>query len=348
MRNPNGWGSVHKLPGNRRRPWRARITSGWTVDEDGKHRQQYKTIGWYATREEAMTALAEYNANPYEIDDAITFAELYEKWSAEKFPTISDSNVSGYKASYKACADLYNLKFAEIRRAHLQGVVDNCGKAYPTLRKLKVFFGQMYDYAVQNDICDKDYSDFVDIARHKPKNPESIHKPFTPEEITSLWENLPRDPYIGIILMMLYSGVRIGEMCALKKDDVHMAERYFDVKASKTQAGIRKVPIAEITLPLWTHWMNLPGDHVLQKPSGGGMDTNTYREVYFVNLLEKIGQDHLPHDTRHTCVSLLVKAGVDKVLIQRIVGHKGTDVTDNVYTHFEIKQLIDAINKIQV
>jgi integrase len=238
------------------------------------------------------------------------------------------------------------MRFAEIRRAHLQGVVDTCGKAYPTLRKLKVLFSQLYEYAIQNDICDKDYSAFVNIAAHKPKDAESIHAPFSEEEIHSLWENIARSEYISVILMMLYSGVRIGEICDLRKEDVHMAERWFDVKSSKTQAGIRKVPIAEKVLPLWAMWMNQPGEYVIQKPDGGKMDTNNLRAVYFVKLLSQLGMDHLPHDTRHTFVSLLVKAGVDKVLIQRIVGHKGKDVTDTVYTHFEIKQLVDAIDKI--
>lgn len=346
MRNPNGWGSVTKLPGNRRRPWRVRITTGWDVGENGKPKQITKTIGCYETREEAMTALAEYNANPYDINDAITFAELYEKWSAEKYPTISGSNVNGYRASYKVCEPLYKMRFAEIRRAHLQGVVDTCGKAYPTLRKLKVFFGQMYEYAIQNDICDKDYSDFVDIAKHRDKGADPLHKPFTADEIEALWENTPRSEYIGIILMMLYSGVRVGEMCALKKEDVHMGERYFNVRESKTDAGVRKVPIAEKAVPFWADWMSKPGDYVLQKPEGGKLTTNTYREIYFVKLLSQIGMDHLPHDTRHTCVSLLVKAGVEPVITRRIIGHADHDVTDKVYTHFEIKQLIDAINKI--
>lgn len=348
MRNPNGWGSVHKLPGNRRRPWRARITSGWRVDDDGKHRQTYKTIGWYATREEAMTALAEYNANPYEIDDAITFSELYEKWSAEKFPTISDSNVSGYKASYKVCADLYNMKFAEIRRAHLQGVVESCGKAYPTLRKLKVFFRQIYEYAIQNDICTTNYGQYVNIAQYKPKpgEKEELHKPFTGDEIETLWENLARNEYISIILMMIYSGVRIGEMCQIKKADVHMDERYFDIPRFKTDAGARKVPIAEKTVPLWANWMACPGEYVLQKPDGGGMSESTYRSTYFVKLLEQLEMDHLPHDTRHTCITLLQYAEVPKTIIRRIVGHEDKDVTDKVYTHYEINQLIDAINKI--
>jgi integrase len=56
--------------------------------------------------------------------------------------------------------------------------------------------------------------------------------------------------------------------------------------------------------------------------------------------------NHKPHDTRHTCVSLLTAAGVDDKIIKKIVGHKGQSVTETVYTHFEIQQLIEAIDKI--
>ena len=54
----------------------------------------------------------------------------------------------------------------------------------------------------------------------------------------------------------------------------------------------------------------------------------------------------MPHDTRHTCVSLLTAAGADNRIIKRIVGHKGQPVTEVVYTHFELQQLLNAINKI--
>ena len=59
-----------------------------------------------------------------------------------------------------------------------------------------------------------------------------------------------------------------------------------------------------------------------------------------------VGMKHRPHDTRHTCVSLLTVAGVSDKVIKKIVGHKGQGVTEIVYTHFEIAELIDAINKI--
>ena len=45
-------------------------------------------------------------------------------------------------------------------------------------------------------------------------------------------------------------------------------------------------------------------------------------------------------------ISMLTVAGVSDKVIKKIVGHKGHGVTEVVYTHFEIEELIDAINKI--
>ena len=57
MKNPNGYGSIYKLSGKRRKPYIVRRTIGWS--DDGK--QLYQTIGYYETRPLAMNALAEYN-----------------------------------------------------------------------------------------------------------------------------------------------------------------------------------------------------------------------------------------------------------------------------------------------
>lgn len=45
-------------------------------------------------------------------------------------------------------------------------------------------------------------------------------------------------------------------------------------------------------------------------------------------------------------VSLLTAVNVDERTIKRIVGHKGQGVTQQVYTHFEIETLLEAIDKI--
>lgn len=344
MRLPNGYGSVHQLKDKpRRNPWRARVTKGWSY-ENGK--QQYETIGYYPTRKEALKALADYHENPYSIQQTITFSELYEKWKNEKFGTISHSNELGYKASYAVCSSLYSMQFVQIRKSHLQAVIDNCGKNYPTLRKLKVLFNQLYKFAMENDICDKDYSQFVDIAKHKERTEEK-HKPFTDTEIKKLWKEQERNEYISVILMLIYSGVRIGELLDLKKENVHLAERYFDVIESKTDAGIRKVPIADRVMLFFEHWMNNGSNYLVTYKNGSKAEYHTFMKNYWQPLMKELNFDHLPHDTRHTTISLLARAEVNQTIIKRIVGHAGAmNLTEKVYTHFDIQQLIDAINLI--
>lgn len=87
MKLANGMGSVYKLSGRRRKPWVARKTKGWDIDEKtGKTKQLYMTIGYFPTRQEALTALINYNENPYDIEiNNITFEEVYDKWSSEHF-----------------------------------------------------------------------------------------------------------------------------------------------------------------------------------------------------------------------------------------------------------------------
>lgn len=104
MKMANGVGSVYKLSGNRRNPYIVRKTTGWDINtETGKRKQLYVTIGYAPTRAKGLEMLMDYNKNPYDVEASkITFAEVYEKWSAEKFPTISESNKKGYQASYKS------------------------------------------------------------------------------------------------------------------------------------------------------------------------------------------------------------------------------------------------------
>ena len=134
--------------------------------------------------------------------------KVYERWSKEKFPTISKSNVKGYEASYRVCGTLYNKVFRDIRLMDLQFVVDTCEKNYPTLKKLKGLFNQLYAYAMKNDICNKDYSEFVDLSRYKDKNPNKRDRnKFTKEQVGACGgpvlsdradADLQRLPHLGV------------------------------------------------------------------------------------------------------------------------------------------------------
>ena len=107
MKNPNGYGSISKLSGNRRRPFWVRITVGWDITKDGKQKQLTQTLGYYASRKEAMVALATYNANPYDLSSAkSTFNDMWELWSEKHFEKYPRSE-NAIKSAYKPCKRIY-------------------------------------------------------------------------------------------------------------------------------------------------------------------------------------------------------------------------------------------------
>lgn len=351
MRLPNGYGTIKKLSGNRRKPYWVGVNPRLAISEDKKRSHyEYDHLGSYESWSEALEALTDYNRDPYDVKaSSITFAEVYQKWSERKFSEISESNIKGYRASYKICSELYDMKFSDIKLDHMQRVIDASGKNTPTLKKLKVLFSQMFEYAVIHDIITKerDVTAYLDIT--KAGNPNAIDRqPFTKKEIKVLWQKVESNEYVQVFLMLIYTGVRIGELLDLKKENVNLDEQWFDVVASKTDAGIRRVPIADLVLPFFVHWMNRnDSEYLLSTPDGKHFLYRNYVDSYWTPFAESLGMGkHRPHDTRHTCISLLTTAGVDERIIKKIVGHKGQGVTQAVYTQIEIDELLKNINKI--
>lgn len=328
-----------------------RKTVGYHVDPiKEKKVAEYIIIGYTATKSEGLQLLADYNHNPYDTKAAkMTFSEVYEEWSRKKYPTVSESNVKGYSASYKACTILYHRVFKELKLADLQQVIDTCGKNYPTLKKIKILFNQLYGFALKNDICNKDYSSFVDIAQYKDRNPNKHSRnKFSKEEVEKIW-TMKDDKYYQIPLMLLYNGTRISEFLSLKKENVHLDEQYFDVIDSKTENGIRKVPIADKLLPFYKAWYESCPDckYLLHTEDGKPFKYRNYFDSYWTPLMEQIGITRTPHCTRHTCISTLSEAGIQETTIKKIVGHSGAmTLTEKVYTHLDVQVLVDAINKI--
>ena len=352
LKLPNSYGSVSKMSNatRRRKPFIVRITTGYEIDEEsGKSIQKNAVIGYTKTRQEGLQMLAKYHEQPFDLEKGnLTFREIYESWSEDKYENAFQSTINGYRAAYNACSILYEHKFRDLKTSDLQNVIDTCGKHYPTLRKIKILFNQMYAYAMKSDLCGKDYSKYVDIAKHSDKNPDKYdRKPFTKEQIDILW-SLQEDKYYQIILILIYTGLRIEELLSLKKENVHLDEHYLDVKKSKTKSGIRKVPISDYIFPLVKNWYESSHcTHLLHTEEQKPFKYRNYYDSYFVPLMEQLGFDQTPHCCRYTCISLLAEEKVSPTFIKLIVGHKGAmNLTEKVYTHIDMKLLIDAVNNI--
>lgn len=73
----------------------------------------------------------------------------------------------------------------------------------------------------------------------------------------------------------------------------------------------------------------------------------TISERTINNLMASLNLNHTIHETRHTCISQLVMRGANQTIIKKIVGHKSImSLTEKVYTHIEIQELLDTINMI--
>ena len=345
MRNPNGYGTVYFLPGNRRRPWVARITTKWEWDKEKKrHVQKYQIIGYFEERPDAMAALALHRINPVPPKASITLGELYDEWSVGKFKYIEKQTEYSYQAGWKHLSRFKDVKFKELRTGHVQSVIDGChkdGKSRSTLEKIKVVATMLCDYAMQNDIVNKNYAEFVRL----PKSDSEEKKTFTDLEIQKLEK--AEILWSDTILILIYTGLRINEFLGLTRFNVDM-DRQLITAGSKTAAGKnRAIPIHRKILPLIATWHKKNGNHLICNEKGQRITDKKYREECYYPVLEKLEVSKLtPHCCRHTFASIMRRAGADTKTIQILMGHTKYSFTAQTYTHTDIAELQAAINKL--
>lgn len=353
---PNNFGTVYKLPGKRRKPYRAVKTDKWVYDATtGRSKQIRFTIGYFATREEAMIALSEYNAHPYDIKtDSITFEEVYEKWSQEYFPTLSNtSSIRTITAAYAYCNSLYKMRMRDIRVEHLEGTVLNAQVGDATRGRIKSLFNMMYRYALAHEICSKDYASLM-FASGNPikKNTQKETVPFSQEEILLLWDNINIIPFADMIIIGIYSGWRPRELSTLKVADIDFNANTMK-GGLKTDAGRnRLVPIHPLIKPFVKNRrneaINLKSEYLfndIDGQQGTFMTYDKYRRR-FEKVMKRLNLKHRPHETRHTFITKAKSCHMDEHILKLIVGHAERDLTEKVYTHRTIEQLQEEIKKI--
>lgn len=182
MKLPNGYGSVVKLKGTRRKPYMIKKTVGYK-----NNKQIFKIIGYADTKENALKLLADYNNIPFDIDlKSITFSNMYEKWLDRKNKKIDNddwsiNSLSGYRNAYrKHCKELHNMNMVDIKTEHIQRITDDCGCGFTIKRYVKGLCKQLFDLAIQLDIpVNKNYASFVEIGSD---NKSTMHKDFTEEK----------------------------------------------------------------------------------------------------------------------------------------------------------------------
>lgn len=352
---PNGYGTIYKMSGKRSKPFRAMKTDKWVLDTaTGKSKQIRFTVGYYATREEAMIALADYNENPYDIKaDSITFSEVYEKWSESYFPTLSNpSSIRTVTAAYAYCNGLYDMRMKDIRVSHLEGTILDAQVGDSTKSRIKSLFNMMYKYALAHDIVEKDYASVM-FANGNPIKRERTKEvvPFTQEEILLLWDNL-NFAFTDMILIGIYSGWRPQELAILKVVDIDLDANTM-LGGLKTDAGKNRiVPIHPLIKPLIENRLKeataIQSDYLFNDANGQQGTYMTYDKYRkrFEKVMKYLNLKHRPHETRHTFITKAKSCNIDEYTLKLIVGHAIDDITEKVYTHRTIEQLKAEMAKI--
>lgn len=352
MKLPNGYGSVYKLSGKRRNPYIARYTTGWLLDDTtGIATQQRVTIGYYPTKQEALTALANYNQHPYDIKtDTITFSEVYDKWAAQHFPTIVPSACRTWISAYNHSKPLHSMRFKDIRANHLEQTIKDAKVGQSTKQRMKSLYNMLYKYALKYEICDKDYAALCDSVKRGSPTIERI--PFNDTEIELLWNNITY-PFVDMVLIGIYSGWRPQELAILQVDDIDLDNGTM-FGGLKTDAGRNRiVPIHPAIYDLVRQNYDKAvamGSSSLFNDENGQQGTYLTYDKYrgrFNKVCKKLNIKHRPHDTRHTFITKAKAAGVNDYIIKLLVGHAIEDITEKVYTHRTMQELKDGMQLIK-
>lgn len=337
MRKPNGYGSIKRLSGNRRRPFI------FVISVEGKQ----KPVQYFTTQVEAEIFQADYNKLHFHRSlpaHQITLAELYHRWLPAHTATTtpSQSTLDSYSNSFKHLEVLQYEPIQNLKYADYQKVIDSMrksGLSYSSCKKVRSLISLLEKYAVKIELISKCYAPLLSIGKNKAVRP---HRPFSRQKINRLWAHCN---YLGAdtVLILLYTGMRVGEMLALQKSDVNLRQGYLKITKSKTVSGIRIIPVHHRIYPLITVRMKSAGPFLISDSEGKPYDYSRYCTVWRDVMSQIHANGHTTHDCRHTVATLLDNAGANETAKRRILGHAGGDVTERVYTHKGLRQLRKCI-----
>lgn len=342
-RRTNGQGSVCKLTDRKRKkPYMARLKA---VYDPFEGREVRPVLGYYETKEEALNALALACENAPTEKYNYSLENIYKEWSNIHFKELSKSGIDSIKASWKYLEPLRNDKFRNIRTEDIQKCIDTAtskGKSRATCEKIKQLYSQLCKYAMQYDIINKNYAEFIKLPKIQ-KNEKEI---FTDQHIKLLFDHSDNETAM-IILILIYTGFRIGELFDIKKETVFLDEKYI-IGGKKTEAGTNRiVPINEKIYDFVKYWYNKNGEYLISNSMGNRMNEKNFRERNYYPYLKEIGiPKKTPHSTRHTFATLMQRAGVNPEDLTKIIGHAQYSTTADHYIHQDIDKLKKAINKI--
>ena len=370
-RRPNGSGTVVKLSGRRRKPFCAKVT----LDERNLTNGEKKrlVIGTFETYQEALNALSLYSLTvnntiskkeAMEIDPEVyqkvqdkmskkvpTFLDIYYILDKDEFSLLSPQTQNSMHGAIKHLKKLHYLKIDQITLRMIQDVFDEDGSNHSTQVHMKTICTKVFRYAVVNQCIERndDYTSYIIIAKYEESD---MHRSYTINEILALKK--ADTPEAHIMLIFIYTGVRINELLNINRDNIHIDEKCDDdgterlisymITGSKTKAGKNRI------VPIHDDIKQYVIDELL-KPEKRLVDV-TYANFTTRTVLIKVNKllntHHTMHDTRKTFATLCQMNNLNVYIRKKVLGHRMNDITFDVYTNESKNRLWTEINKIKV
>lgn len=324
LKRANGTGTVYKLQGRRTRPWVA--AKGKTI------------IGYYDKKTAALDALARLQGRSIDEIYNWTFKQVYEAWKDEHFRDIGAKGIESYERAYDVFEPLHDRKFRELRTADYQIVIDKYSdKSHSLLSKFKQLATQMSQWGIRQELITTNFASFIKL----PENVKKEKEIFSKEDIQKL--EADGSQAAKLALMMVYTGMRIGELFGLRTENVH--ETYV-IGGEKTEAGKNRIiPIRSEGRKYFAEFKERAKGELLISGYAGQKVIANFRKRDYYPLLERLGiSKKTPHATRHTFASWAVANNIKPELLQKMLGHADYSTTANIYEHFDIDQLVNAID----
>ena len=370
-RRPNGSGTVVKLSVRRRKPFCAKVTLDERNLQNGEKKRL--VIGTFETYQEALNALSLYSLTvnntiskkeALEIDPEVyqkvqdkmskkvpTFLDIYYILDKDEFSLLSPQTQNSMHGAIKHLKKLHYLKIDQITLRMIQDVFDEDGSNHSTQVHMKTICTKVFRYAVVNQCIERndDYTSYIRIAKYEESD---MHRSYTINEILALKK--ADTPEAHIMLIFIYTGVRINELLNINRDNIHIDEKCDDdgterlisymITGSKTKAGKNRI------VPIHDDIKQYVIDELL-KPEKRLVDV-TYANFTTRTVLIKVNKllntHHTMHDTRKTFATLCQMNNLNVYIRKKVLGHRMNDITFDVYTNESKNRLWTEINKIKV
>lgn len=324
----NGTGSVYRLQNGK---WACART--WYVG--GKRKTLCKK--GFATQKEAHEYLALLDKKR---SKSITIAQAYEALQPT-FAKLSEKRQKTYHTAYKHLKDVETVNIDAFELSDLQAIIDDVDGGFYTKRYIKDLLNKLFTYAYIDGKLERNIVPHIVLPKNEPAGEKTV---FTEDEINLLWHCWNNgEEFAGYLLILLYCGLRTGELWSIECASVDFDKRvmYGGIKTAKGKAA----PIFIISKiePVVRYFVEKNSGSITRTLYCGNA-TAFYRAWQSFKQSHKLRADLQPYSARHTCATLLSKAGVPEAVIMDITRHTSYDTTLK-YTHIDMDSAIGGLDR---